>query len=691
MRVGIQSVLGAGLMACVLLLPLASASECIWGDCENGRGTRRDSSGVYQSGIWKDRQLIEELPRTRDDLRQEQKRRGCVQGDCISGKGTRVYPDGSSYTGQFKDGKREGQGTLSWPDGVYYTGQWRADKKHGYGTQAYTDSEYGGVWRDNSRTAQGKLTWKNGNTYVGEYLGDQRHGFGVMSWSNGDRYEGEFRSHEIHGVGTKTFADGRVREGRWVNGRYRGRLWSRGRAPAGEAAEPQESLRGGCVSGDCANGRGAYAYADGSMYVGEFRRSQPHGRGSLTAPDGSVRVGAWERGRRISRRATTLPARISDIAGSGCTAGDCRNGRGSYRWSNGSSYTGGFRKFKQHGQGTLVYANGASYVGEWRDGRRHGYGSYTEPDGRQRVGLWKNSRYAGPLERQALAAALTGGGLGWPDLSQPAPAIGGGDRDAAVIVGLQDYSLIADIEGAADNATAWYEYLASTRGVPPERISLLIDEDATLEEMRRATRAGARQVREGGTLWFVFIGHGAPATDGKDGLLVGFDAQQKARSIEARSFQRGDLLALLESSPASSIQVYLDACFSGRSGGGDPLVEGLQPLVVTELEASSDTRTTVLTAARDDEYAGPLPGSRRPAFSYLALGGLRGWADDSGDGLVTASELQSYVEKAIRMLVRDRKQRPVLIGSPDAELVRSSRETGPDLSQVVLGLSRSRH
>jgi len=519
MRVGVQTALGAGLMALVVWVPIAGSSECIW-------------------------------------------------GDCISGKGTRVYPDGSIYTGQFKDGKREGQGSLSWPDGIHFTGQWRSDKKHGYGTQAY---------------------------------------------------------------------------------------------------------------------------ADGSMYVGEFRRSQPHGRGSLTAPDGSVRGETWERGRRISRRATTPPARMPEGAGSGCTVGDCRSGRGSYRWSNGSSYTGGFRKFKQHGQGTLVYANGASYVGEWEDGRRHGYGSYTGPDGRQHVGLWKSSRYAGPLERPAPAAALTGGGLGWPDLSQPAPAIGGGECDAAVIVGLQDYSLIADIEGAADNATAWYEYLASTRGVPPGRISLLIDEDATLEDMRRAIEAGTRQVQEGGTLWFVFIGHGAPARNGKDGLLVGFDAQRKARSIEARSLRRGDLLALLENSPAGSIQVYLDACFSGRSAGGDPLVAGLQPLVVTELEAASDTRTTLLTAARDDEYAGPLPGTRRPAFSYLALGGLRGWADDNGDGRVTAQELQGYVEKAIRMLVRDRKQRPALIGSPSAELVRSPREAGPDLSQLVLRLSRSRH
>ena len=32
-----------------------------------------------------------------------------------------------------------------------------------------------------------------------------------------------------------------------------------------------------------------------------------------------------------------------------------------------------------------------------------------------------------------------------------------------------------------------------------------------------------------------------------------------------------------------------------------------------------------------DSFAGPLPGGGRPAFSYLMLGALRGWADEDGD------------------------------------------------------------
>jgi hypothetical protein len=444
-----------------------------------------------------------------------------------------------------------------------------------------------------------------------------------------------------------------------------------------------------CTWGDCENGRGAYAYPGGSMYVGEFHAGQPHGRGSLTAADGSVRVGTWERGRRIAREASMPARQASDRSDVGCTSGDCRAGQGAYRWSNGSRYTGDFRDFKQHGQGTLVYSNGASYAGEWQNGRRHGYGSYSETRGRRYVGMWENSRYLGSAGGSDPVILPGTGRLGWPDLSHPAPMIGGGERDAAVIVSLQEYSWIADIDGAADNAAAWHEYLVKTRGVPPERVRLLVDEDAVLEEIRGAVEASAQQVQTGGTLWFVFIGHGAPARDREDGLLVGFDAQQEARSVELRSLRRSDLLALLEASPAGAIQVYLDACFSGRSGDGEQLVAGLQPLVVSELEGTGDARTTLLTAARNDEYAGPLPGERRPVFSYLALGGLRGWADEDRDGSVTALELQSYVGRAVQTLIRDRKQRPTLIGSPSAELARSPREMGPNLSKLVLEMSQS--
>ena len=92
-----------------------------------------------------------------------------------------------------------------------------------------------------------------------------------------------------------------------------------------------------------------------------------------------------------------------------------------------------------------------------------------------------------------------------------------------------------------------------------------------------------------------------------------------------------------------------------------------------------------------NEFAGPLPGASRPAFSYLALGGLRGWADGDTDGKVTAGELHGYVTQSMRALIRDRRQRPTLVGKADRPLGHSAREKGPDLAWKVLESARSGH
>ncbi len=96
----------------------------------------------------------------------------------------------------------------------------------------------------------------------------------------------------------------------------------------------------------------------------------------------------------------------------------------------------------------------------------------------------------------------------------------------------------------------------------------------------------------------------------------------------------------------------------------------------------------LFAAARNDEFAGPLPGAERPAFSYLALGGLRGWADEDKDGTVTARELHEYVGTALRVLVRDRRQRNTFSGTPASSLSRRAREKGPELSRFRIELAK---
>ncbi|MBI5210105.1 MAG: SUMF1/EgtB/PvdO family nonheme iron enzyme [Elusimicrobia bacterium] len=273
--------------------------------------------------------------------------------------------------------------------------------------------------------------------------------------------------------------------------------------------------------------------------------------------------------------------------------------------------------------------------------------------------------------------------VSWPDLAQPVQAVGGGEGDAAVVVGIEGYAFVGPVAGAESNAKLWNRYLADTRGVPPRNVKLLTGVDATREEVLDAARKAASRAGPAGTLWFVFIGHGAPAKDGQDGLLLGVDAQQKAESLEKRGVRRGELLKILSTSRAGAIRVVLDACFSGKRPDGSSLAPNLQPLLTVASPAAVDPRLVVLTAAKGDQFAGPLPGVSRPAFSYLALGGLRGWAGQGRKGAVTAGDLRRYAADALDATLRGRNQTPDLIGKEDAVVAVSAGEAGPNLSRLA--------
>jgi tetratricopeptide (TPR) repeat protein len=288
-----------------------------------------------------------------------------------------------------------------------------------------------------------------------------------------------------------------------------------------------------------------------------------------------------------------------------------------------------------------------------------------------------------------LAAAATAAGgraraedAAWPDLSQPGPA-GGGENDAAVVVGVEKYAFVPAVPGAQRNADDWYAWLTKGRGTPVASVRLLRDSEATVEGMRRAALEASADVKPGGTLWFVFVGHGAPAKDGHGGVLVGYDVQQNADSLFARSLPQAELASTLSAGSQARTVLVVDACFSGRSAGGASLAPGLQPLII-ERKADLPANTLLFSAGKADQFAGPLPRAARPAFSYLMLGALRGWADANRDGKVTADEAVAYSRDTLRALVTDRSQTPELQGAGDVVLVSKVSDAGPALASLAV-------
>jgi hypothetical protein len=78
-----------------------------------------------------------------------------------------------------------------------------------------------------------------------------------------------------------------------------------------------------------------------------------------------------------------------------CIEGNCKNGQGTYTWTDGAKYVGEFKDGKFHGQGTFTFPDGRKYVGEYKDGSPHGQGTFTFPDGDKYVGEFKDGKFHG--------------------------------------------------------------------------------------------------------------------------------------------------------------------------------------------------------------------------------------------------------------------------------------------------------
>jgi len=273
----------------------------------------------------------------------------------------------------------------------------------------------------------------------------------------------------------------------------------------------------------------------------------------------------------------------------------------------------------------------------------------------------------------------------WPDISQAPEGTGIGERDVALIVGIEDYWQLPDIPGAAQNARDWFAFLTSTLGIKPARATMLLNDDATLEEIRKVAAERAADAHPDGIFWLIFIGHGTPGREGAEGLLVGADAKASASSLYERSIPQSDLLETVEAGGQARTVVILDTCFSGRSPAGDPLVPGLQPVLLSG--SWEPERSTILTAAKGDQFAGPLPGMDRPAFSYLMLGAMRGWGDADGDGRVTVKEALYHTKDTLAAVLRDRRQEPDGFGAGAGATLSRASEEGPDIAGIVLALA----
>jgi hypothetical protein len=188
------------------------------------------------------------------------------------------------------------------------------------------------------------------------------------------------------------------------------------------------ALQAQCIQGDCKNGQGTYKYPSGAKYIGHFKNGEingvgvcyytdgskyqgqwknrfPHGEGTKTYADGTTRNGRWIKGKPVDAQGKIQTEYIakkkeeSQDDGtniqSGCLAGDCKNGTGTFAYPDGSKYEGSFRNGKFEGQGVFYFTNGDVYTGQFSNSYPHGAGVLVYADGSQDSGDWRQGEFIG--------------------------------------------------------------------------------------------------------------------------------------------------------------------------------------------------------------------------------------------------------------------------------------------------------
>lgn len=270
-----------------------------------------------------------------------------------------------------------------------------------------------------------------------------------------------------------------------------------------------------------------------------------------------------------------------------------------------------------------------------------------------------------------------------PTLDEPLRTGAAAPEDAAVVVGFEDYAFLPAVAYARADAQAFADWLLYSRGLAPDRVTLL--SAGTAEDVLAAVQRARGLAGADGTVWVYYAGHGTASTTDRRLLLLGDDARPTAASLDTRGVALEEVGAA--ASAGGHAVVVVDACQSGTGRDGAALLPGARPaLPVEELGARADL--VLWTSTSPGQLATPLPEVGHGAFTWLLVGALRGWADGERgggrDGAVTLEEARAYVDRSLRTAQVDQQPSLRWEGDPSRELLLRARglESGPPASAL---------
>ncbi|MFC8359997.1 caspase family protein [Streptomyces griseorubiginosus] len=206
----------------------------------------------------------------------------------------------------------------------------------------------------------------------------------------------------------------------------------------------------------------------------------------------------------------------------------------------------------------------------------------------------------------------------------------------AVIVGVQNYSLLESLPAVANNVARLSELLRDPGlwGLSAEHCRVLLD-PASDREVLDAVHKAASEAED--TFLLYFAGHGLP--DQPDGLQLALPDTSREHLYRALSYDRVRSV-ILGACKARHKVVILDTCFSGRALKG---VMG--PSGVADFAAVDGT--FLMTSSAENRTSMAPPGARYTLFTGELVKVLEQGEPDAGD-LLDMDTIYRAVDRALR-------------------------------------------
>ena len=246
----------------------------------------------------------------------------------------------------------------------------------------------------------------------------------------------------------------------------------------------------------------------------------------------------------------------------------------------------------------------------------------------------------------------------------------------AIVIGINQYQNTRNLKYAVNDARAFRDYLKAYVGVSDERIFYLANQDATktrIESLLGTTIK--RKASKDDTVIIFYAGHGAvepdPSNldgDGFEKYLLPHDAD--LQDLYSTSISMNDIRTIFARIRADRLIFIADTCYSGASGG--------RTMMATKTRANLSDKfydriargkgRVIISSCSANEISKEDDNLQHGVFSYYMLEGLKGKADQDGDGIITVSELFSYISRKVPQ-ASAQDQHPVKKGETEGELV----------------------